>query len=187
MDRERPRTAFAQLDSSHRRHDERLDALTGAAERLAKGLGGMVEVEEILDASAFFARSTPRHFGDEDDVVFPALAAARPALAAALTALTDEHAPLLAGFAELGARARRWDERVPDAAESTSFATAADTLAARYRDHAAREDALFADTGDALASQDAELLKTLEARRGGGGGGGGGGRGGGGGGGGGRR
>ena len=80
-------TAFAQLDMSHRRHHERLEALTGAAERLAAGVGGMTDVEELLDTVMFFGRSTPRHFGDEDEVVFPALARAQPATAAELAAL----------------------------------------------------------------------------------------------------
>lgn len=176
-------TAFAQLDMSHHRHHERLEALTGAAERLAGGVGGMMDVEEILDAVAFFGRSTPRHFGDEDEVVFPALAKARPEVAAALAELTAEHAPLTAGFAELARQAATWNDQVPAADAAQAFAAEAGATARRYRDHAAREDALFAAQRGALDAEDAALLAALEARRGGGGrgrgggGGGGGGRG----------
>ncbi len=185
MDRVRPVTAFAQLDMSHHRHHERLEGLTGAAARLASGVGGMMDVEEILDAVAFFARSTPRHFGDEDEVVFPALATARPAVAPALAALSAEHAPLTASFADLARRAAAWNEQVPAAADAQAFAAEASATATRYRDHAAREDALFAAQRGALDAEDTALLAALEARRGGGGrgrGGGGGGDGGGGGG-----
>jgi iron-sulfur cluster repair protein YtfE (RIC family) len=162
-------TAFAQLDMSHRRHHERLEALTGAAERLAAGVGGMTDLEELIDAAAFFARSTPRHFGDEDEVVFPALARLRPDATDALAALTAEHAGLTDGFAQLGAQIARWNERVPAPADARGFADAAAAVAARYRDHAAREDALFATHRGALDPEDAALLEALEARRGGGG------------------
>lgn len=163
-------TALAQLDRSHRRHDERLEGLIGAAVRLADGVGGMTDVEEAIDVAAFLGRAVPRHFGDEDEVVFPALAAAVPATAAALTALTAEHPALLDEFAALAAQVAAWDEQVPDAATAAGFVTATRAAVARYRDHAAREDALFAAHGDALAERDAELLAALDGRRGGGGG-----------------
>ncbi|HVK74391.1 MAG TPA: hemerythrin domain-containing protein, partial [Kofleriaceae bacterium] len=166
MDRTRPRTALDQLDSSHRRHDERLDALLGAADRLAAGLGAGAELEEVQDAVAFFARSAANHFGDEDDTVFPALAAARPALAPALTALTAEHPGLLAGHARLRALVDGWADAIPDRAVATTFVAAAREVAAAYRDHAAREDALFATAAGALDAVDGDLVAAMEQRRG---------------------
>src|SRR5262245_13552089 len=87
---DRPRSALAQLDASHRRHDERLAGLVAVAEQLCGGHGGPQDLEDLEDAVTWFARSVPRHFGDEDDVVFPALAAARPERAAALADITAE-------------------------------------------------------------------------------------------------
>src|SRR5687768_4950690 len=84
-------TAIGQLESSHRRHDDRLEILVAAAEQLASGHGGPMDIEELEDHVTWFARTVPMHFGDEDEVVFPALVAARADLAAPLAAFTEEH------------------------------------------------------------------------------------------------
>lgn len=161
--RDGPRTAIGQLDSSHRRHDQRLDDLIAVAGQLAGGHGGPSDLEELEDAVTWFARSVPRHFGDEDEVVFPALAAARPDLAEALTALSAEHPALVEAHRAIHDTVLAWAGREPAAADLPAFLAAVHDVAARYRDHAAREDALFA--GVDLAGDEA-LLAAMDARRG---------------------
>src|SRR5205085_2319398 len=156
-----------------RRHDERLEGLLGAADRLAQGLGAGAELEEVQDAVAFFARSATNHFADEDDTVFPALAVARPDLAAHLRALSAEHAGLLGGHARLRALVDAWGDTIPDRASAATFAAAARVVAAAYRAHAEREDEVFATAIGALATNDDRLLVEMQQRRGGGGRGGG--------------
>ena len=110
---DRPRSALGQLDASHRRHDERLAGLVAVAEQLCGGHGGPQDLEDLEDAVVWFARSVPRHFGDEDEVVFPALAAARPELAAALAEISAEHAGLLAAHQAVHDAVMSWDGREP--------------------------------------------------------------------------
>ena len=165
---DRPRTALGQLDASHRRHDERLTGLIAVAEQLCGGHGGPQDLEDLEEAVVWFARSVPRHFGDEDDVVFPALAAARPDLAAALAALSAEHAGLLAAHAAVHDAVMSWQGREPVGGALASFLAAVHDVAARYRAHAAREDALFADLGDAVFDSEADgrMLAAMDERRG---------------------
>lgn len=160
-------TAIGQLESSHRRHDERLELLIAAAEQLAGGHGGPADIEELEDQTTWFARSVPMHFGDEDEVVFPALLAARADLAAPLAALSAEHAALLAAHAQVRETVLGWQGREPAAETLPGFVAAVRELATRYRDHAAREDELFASAADATVSLDnASLLAALGVRRG---------------------
>jgi iron-sulfur cluster repair protein YtfE (RIC family) len=166
--RDAPRSAIGQLDSSHRRHDERLAELLAVAEQLAGGHGGPQDLDDLGQAVTWFARSVPRHFGDEDEVVFPALAAARPDLAGSLAALSAEHPGLVAAHARIHDQVMAWDGAEPAASELPAFLAAVRDVAARYRDHAAREDALFADPDvtAALATHDDALLAAMDARRG---------------------
>jgi iron-sulfur cluster repair protein YtfE (RIC family) len=161
--RDGPRTAIEQLDNSHRRHDQRLDYLVTVAGQLAGGHGGPSDLEELEDAVIWFARSVPRHFGDEDEVVFPALAAARPDLAAALAALSAEHPGLIEAHRAIHDLVLGWGGREPAAATLPAFLAQVEDLAARYRDHAAREDVLLegVELGD-----DEPLLAAMDARRG---------------------
>ncbi|MBE7448324.1 MAG: hemerythrin domain-containing protein [Kofleriaceae bacterium] len=162
-----PGAALAQLGSSHQRHDERLARLLEVAAQLAGGHGGPADLEELEDAVIWFARSVPRHFGDEDEVVFPALAAARPALAAPLAALTAEHPALLDAHAAVHDAVLGWAGREPPAAGLPGFVARVHDLAGRYRDHARREDELFATLGDLTGVLDeAALARGLAARRG---------------------
>lgn len=161
------RSALGQLDSSHRRHDERLAALVAVTEQLCGGHGGPQDLEELEDLVRWFARSVPRHFGDEDEVVFPALAAARPELTGELVALTGEHEPLLAAHRAVHDAVLGWGGREPAADALPGFRAAVVELAARYRDHAAREDDVFARLGEIFgADDDARLLAAMDARRG---------------------
>ncbi len=157
-------TAIGQLESSHRRHEDRLELLIAAAEQLGGGHGGPADLEDLEDAVTWFARSVPMHFGDEDEVVFPALAAARPDLTEALAGFTAEHPALLAAHAGVRDTLVAWAGREPPAADLVAFDAAVRDLAARYRDHAAREDVIFATLD--LTLDDAALLAALGARRG---------------------
>jgi iron-sulfur cluster repair protein YtfE (RIC family) len=157
-------TAIGQLGSSHRRHDDRLELLVAAAEQLASGHGGPADIEELEDHVTWFARTVPMHFGDEDEVVFPALAAARADLAAPLAAFTAEHPALLAAHAHVHDVVLSWKGFEPAADTLPAFVEAVRDLATRYRDHAAREDELFSTL--ALTLDDASLLAALGVRRG---------------------
>jgi len=157
-------TAIGQLESSHRRHDDRLEILVATAEQLASGHGGPADLEELEDHVTWFARSVPMHFGDEDEVVFPALVAARADLAAPLAAISGEHAGLLAAHAHVRETVLGWNGREPAAETLPAFLAAVRDLATRYRDHAAREDELFATL--TLKLDDASLVAALGVRRG---------------------
>lgn len=156
-----PRTALAQLERSHHRHDERLAALVALAEQVCGAHGGPSDLDDLAQLCAWFARSVPRHFADEDDAVFPRLAAAHPQHAAALAALSAEHPALIAAHAAVAAHVSRW----APSSDHAPFLAAVAALAERYRDHARREDALLA--GLALApADDAAALALMDAHRG---------------------
>src|SRR5580765_7950919 len=82
---------LAQLDRSHRRHDDVMSQLLEAARRLAAGRPHDSDVDAVKDAVAYFERSVTRHFLDEEGSVFPRLSTRRPELAEALAALSAEH------------------------------------------------------------------------------------------------
>lgn len=163
--RDGPRTALGQLQASHRRHDERLAALVAVSEQLCGGHGGPQDLEELEDAVAWFARSVPRHFADEDAAVFPLLAAGYPAAADALAALTAEHPGLLEAHRAVEETLRRWAGREPPADELPAFLAAVRDVAARYTDHAAREDVLL-EGMELGAEEDAAALEQMERHRG---------------------
>jgi iron-sulfur cluster repair protein YtfE (RIC family) len=173
---ERRRTAIGQLGSSHRRHDERLEALVVTAAQLCGGNGGPQDLEDLEQLVRWFARSVPRHFGDEDAVVFPALAAARPELAGELGALSGEHEGLHAAHRAVHDAVLGWGGTEPAVDELPGFLARVKELAARYRDHAAREDLVVARLaasaeaeGDADvfdAEEDGRLLAAMDERRG---------------------
>lgn len=123
-----------------------------------------MDLEELEDQVTWFARSVPLHFGDEDEVIFPALVALDPALAAPLAAFSYEHPALLAAHATVREAVLGWGGREPSSDSLPAFLAAVRDLAARYRDHAAREDVLF--SGLALTLDDATLLAALQTRRG---------------------
>src|SRR6476646_1862352 len=85
------RSSLAQLDRSHRRHDDVMASLVEAARRLAAGRPHDSDVQTIHDAVAYFQRAVTRHFLDEEGSVFPRLSTRRPDLAADLAALSAEH------------------------------------------------------------------------------------------------
>src|SRR5439155_17923882 len=83
--------SLAQLDRSHRRHDEVMSALLAAARRLAAGRPEAGDLDAVHGAVAYFQRSVSRHFLDEEGSVFPRLSTRRPELAQTLAALSSEH------------------------------------------------------------------------------------------------
>ena len=83
------RNALAQLDRSHRRHDDVMTSLVEAARRLAAGRPHDNDLAIIDEAVAYFQRAVTRHFLDEEGSVFPRLSTRRPDLAEALAALSS--------------------------------------------------------------------------------------------------
>lgn len=163
--RDGPRTALGQLQASHRRHDERLGALVAVSDQLCGGHGGPSDLEELEDLMGWFARSVPRHFADEDAAVFPRLAARYPEAAAGLAALTAEHPGLVEAHAAVADMVRAWAGREPPAEQVPGFLAAVKDVAARYTDHAAREDVLM-EGMELDAADDAAALEQMERHRG---------------------
>ncbi len=141
-----------------------MQLLIAAAEQLAGGHGGPEDLEELEDQVTWFARSVPLHFGDEDEVIFPALAALDARLATPLSTLSAEHPALLAAHATIREAVLSWGGREPAPDSLPAFLAAVRDLASRFRDHAAREDLLFATLS--LTLDDAALLAALQTRRG---------------------
>src|SRR6478736_6073087 len=98
--------SLAQLDRSHRRHDEVVDGLLAAARRLAAGRPEAGDVDAVHGAVAFFGKSVTRHFLDEEGSVFPRLSTRRPELAAALA---GEHPGQIALHGEIAEAAKQLD------------------------------------------------------------------------------
>ncbi|HEY1554233.1 MAG TPA: hemerythrin domain-containing protein [Kofleriaceae bacterium] len=176
-----PFASLAQLDHSHRRHDEVIEGLLAAARRLAAGRPEAGDVDAVHGAIGYFQRSVTRHFLDEEGSVFPRLSTRRPELAEALAALSAEHPTQIALQNALAQAADQLDgESRPGAGKQ--LLELAERLAAQHKAHVAREDQLFQTAQEALtAEDDSEISSEMAKRRdreGGGGGGGGGGRGG---------
>src|SRR6478736_9755028 len=111
--------SLAQLDRSHRRHDEVVDGLLAAARRLAAGRPEAGDVDAVHGAVAYFGRAVTRHFVDEEGSVFPRLSTRRPELAAALAELSAEHPAQIAMQAEVAAAARDLEDEARPAAGKT--------------------------------------------------------------------
>jgi hemerythrin-like domain-containing protein len=177
--------SLAQLERSHRRHDDVLAKLLDAARRFAAGRPDPGDVDAVQSAVDYFQRAVPRHFLDEEGSVFPRLSTRRPELARELAALSAEHPAQIELQAHVIAAARDLDGASRPVA-GKALLDAATRLAAAHRAHVEREDAVFATAEDALTSEDDnEIVAEMETRRdrdgaggrrrGGGGGGGGGG------------
>jgi hypothetical protein len=140
-----------QLDRSHRRHDEAMRSLIEAA---AEGdLGGVAEAIEFLE------RTSRRHFADEEESLFPRLAARDPGLTIALDRIAGEHRDHEARHARLRAHL--------EAGRTSQLLPEAEALDAVYRRHVAEEDELFSRARDLLdADDDDAILAEMDARRG---------------------
>src|SRR5512140_337769 len=139
--------SLAQLERSHRRHDEVMAELLEAARRLAAGRPDGGDLDRVRDAVAYFERAVARHFVDEEGSVFPRLSTRRPEPAAA-------------------AAARELDDESRPSAGKTLL-DAATKLAEAHRAHVRREDEIFAGAHEALtAEDDAEIVAEMETRRG---------------------
>jgi hemerythrin-like domain-containing protein len=175
---------LAQLDRSHRRHDDVMAQLLEAARRLAAGRPHDTDVDAVHDAVRYFERSVTRHFLDEEGSVFPRLSTRRPELAEALAALSAEHPAQIALQNAVAECARQLTDAETRPGVGKALLEVAERLAEQHRSHVAKEDEIFSSAESALTAQDdADIAAEMETRRdrdsedGGGGGGGGGGRG----------
>lgn len=159
-------SSLAQLERSHRRHDDVMAELLEAARRFAAGRPDDGDLGLVHDAIAYFGRSVARHFVDEEGSVFPRLSTRRPELATALAELSAEHPAQIAMHAEVAAAARDLDGDARPAA-GKALLDAAIRLAEAHRAHVGREDEIFAAAHEALtAEDDAEIVAEMEMRRG---------------------
>src|SRR5262245_17084668 len=152
--------SLAQLERSHRRHDEVIAELLEVARRLAAGRPDATDIAKVGEAISYFDRSVTRHSLDEEGSVFPRLSTRRPELAKDLAALSAEHPPQIALQAAVAAAAKDLDgEGSARPAQGKVLLDAATRLADAHRAHVAREDALFKLAHKALtAEDDAEIL-----------------------------
>lgn len=160
---DRPSDPFVMLRSSHQRLEERLAELAMAADE-----GGEAAREVALGVLGFLERSVTRHERDEEESLFPRLAAV-PALAALAARLQEEHRAHEALHAELGRWAEAGEGRLGDIVTR---------LLRAYREHAELEETQLFPAAEALLDgpQKVAMHAEMDARRGRGGGGGGGGR-----------
>ena len=157
--------AFAQLERSHRRLEERLIELEEAADAIEAGRDVAQALETVRGVAAWFGRAGARHEADEEASLFPRLRAHGVA-----AALCEELA------AQHRAQADLWAEmaRLLAASELDAAALAA-RVRALFRSYAAHvraeEDELFPAARAALdAAELAGMLEEMAARRGRGGG-----------------
>jgi hemerythrin-like domain-containing protein len=156
---------LAQLDRSHRRHDEVMAGLLAAARRLAAGRPEAGDVDTVHGAVAYFERAVPRHFLDEEGSVFPRLSTRRPELAEQLASLSAEHPAQIALQNAIASAAKQLDgEARPTAGKQ--LLEIAERLAEQHTSHVAREEELFKVAHEALtAEDDREIISEMETRR----------------------
>lgn len=157
--------SLAQLDRSHRRHDDMMSRLLDAARRLAAGRPHDTDLEVVREAVAYFERAVTRHFLDEEGSVFPRLSTRRPELAEALAALSAEHPTQIALQNAVAECAKQLDDDARPGA-GKALLEVAEKLAEQHRLHVEREDAIFRDAHEALTAQDdADIVAEMETRR----------------------
>jgi hemerythrin-like domain-containing protein len=158
--------SLAQLERSHRRHDQVMAELLEAARRLAAGRPDAGDLDRVHETVAYFERAVARHFVDEEGSVFPRLSTRRPELSATLAELSAEHPTQIALQAEVANAARELDgDARPNAGKT--LLDAATKLAEAHHAHVDREDQIFAVAQEALtAEDDAEIVAEMETRRG---------------------
>ncbi|MGE3548014.1 MAG: hemerythrin domain-containing protein, partial [Kofleriaceae bacterium] len=156
--------SLAQLDRSHRRHDDVMATLLEAARRLAAGRPEAEDIARVHAAVAYFERAVTRHFLDEEGSVFPRLSTRRPELAPELAALSAEHPTQVELQSKVAAAARELGEARPAAGKA--LLDAATALAEAHVSHVGREDAIFRSAHELLtAEDDAEIVAEMETRR----------------------
>lgn len=157
--------SLAQLERTHRRHDEVMSTLLDAARRLAAGRPDATDVSAVHEAVAYFQRAVTRHFVDLEGSVFPRLSSRRPDLAPELAALSAEHPSQIELHALIAAAADELDAQARPAA-GMALLDVATRLASLHRSHVARKDLVFTQAAEALtAEDDLEIQTEMETRR----------------------
>ncbi|HEY4181463.1 MAG TPA: hemerythrin domain-containing protein [Kofleriaceae bacterium] len=157
--------SLAQLERTHRRHDEVMASLLEAARRLAAGRPDTTDVSAVHEAVAYFQRAVTRHFVDLEGSVFPRLSSRRPDLAPELAALSAEHPNQIELHALIAAAADELDTQARPAA-GMALLDVATRLASLHRAHVSRKDVVFAEAAGALTAQDdLEIQTEMETRR----------------------
>jgi hypothetical protein len=144
------------LDRSHRRLEQRLAELTGAATTYRSDSSGsaLVAARDVCD---FLQRAAARHERDEERSVFPRLTGADDLIAA----LTAEHRRHESAIAELAAILGA------DPVDGGALARAAAGLERLYRDHLDREEAeLMPRVRDLEPTAREAIYAEMQARRG---------------------
>jgi hemerythrin-like domain-containing protein len=155
------RDALGMLDRSHVRLTERMDQLAAAVAAIAAGTATDDDRESLDEVMEYLNGPAARHVDDEEQSVFPRLAAHR-GTAPLLKRLKAEHRNHDDTLAALRGAVRH----LP--AGAGTVATIAADLAAQYRDHIELEDAELIPMMRANLSADTldEIRTEMRARRG---------------------
>jgi iron-sulfur cluster repair protein YtfE (RIC family) len=130
--------AFAMLDSSHRRLEERVADLLKAAGAIARGRGRATHLDTIAEVLDYFDRAAVRHEADEEESVFPRLDKRKSARL--VTTLTKEHKMHRKLIKKLRTVFSNFTSE-PTATEGAALLRMATELDAAYRGHIDLEEA----------------------------------------------
>jgi hemerythrin-like domain-containing protein len=159
--------AYSMLDRCHRKLGVRMAEMCAAAEALAAGSGGPAECDVVTDVLDFLDRTDARHVADEEQTIFPRLAAtgAVPELIDDIEREHREHDEL---HADIRAEVAAWTERPPPPEQARRLAELSRQLEAAYAQHIEREDSELVPAMKAHLSQsDIEaIFAEMQARRG---------------------
>lgn len=159
------RDAMEMLERSHHQLEQRLATLRNAARALAGG-GTEANLEDVRDVLRFLERGAVRHVDDEEQSLFPRLAAHEPVadVIQTLRGQHRDHERLHAELAELSPALL-----LPCPPEVAAALTSiADRLTAEYAAHLELEDRELLPAARAVLDPDQleAMLAEMQARRG---------------------
>lgn len=159
------------LDRCHRKLEERLTELMGAAQQIAAGDATDAAVATVSDVLSFFDRSVARHEADEEQSLFPRLrgrAGIDPVIDTIIDTLSDEHREHTRLLYRLHELIKSFGDQRPSAEQGQHLLRLANELSSAYARHIALEDArLFPAVRDTLGASELQLVAAeMQARRG---------------------
>ena len=160
------------LSDCHRRIEHFLEVLRTITEQVSGGALDDSQRAQLHSAIDYFTVAGPRHTADEEESLFPRLAASADAEARksleTLERLEGDHANAAAHHEQVDILVRRWmaDGALPPS-DVNDLSERLDLLAALYSAHIAVEDReLFPAAGRVLSSDDVQAIgREMAARR----------------------
>lgn len=168
------RDPFEQLERSHRRLEENLEALAAVAQEAREtGRADAYRLDAVREIVGFFARAVRRHEDDEEKSLFPRLSG-DPSLSSSIAKLTEEHRAHETLHAALDRVVGVLDGAPEDTAAIAELDRASIALRDAYRAHIEQEERTVFPRARELVVGDARdaMAVEMENRRGGASGGG---------------